>query len=124
MGYELHITRKENWSDEEGPAISEAEWRRLIAQDPELQLDTDTRCSMSDGEYVFAAWNGKTGALGYYNGEITAKNPEEPLIRKMVAIAQRLGATVQGDDGERYPEALDARPRQKMNFWQRLFGGG
>src|SRR5687767_8616171 len=107
MGYDLHITRKEDWSEEDGPTISEAEWRRVIEEDPELQLDTDTRCAMSDGEYVFAAWNGEPGALGYYNGEITANSPDEPLIRKMVAVAERLNANVQGDDGVRYREALE-----------------
>jgi hypothetical protein len=104
MGYDLHITRKEDWSDEDGPTISEAEWRCVIEEDPELQLDTETSCTMSDGEYVYAAWNGEPGALGYYNGEITTKNPEQPLIRKMVSIARRLNATVQGDDGEIYRE--------------------
>src|SRR3954467_11033594 len=49
MGYDLHITRKENWTDDGGPTISEAEWRRVIEEDPELQLDTETSCTMSDG---------------------------------------------------------------------------
>jgi hypothetical protein len=104
MGYDLHITRKESWSDEGGPAISEAEWRRVIEQDAELKLDTESRCTMSDGEYVFASWKGAAGSLGYYNGEITATNPEQPLICKMVSIARRLDASVQGDDGELYDE--------------------
>src|SRR3954467_7750166 len=108
MGYDLHITRKEDWTEQDGPTISESEWRRVIEEDPELQLDKQTSCSMADGEYVFAAWNGEPGALGYYNREITATNPAEPLIRKMVALAQRLNANVQGDDGERYPESLQS----------------
>src|SRR5262245_40636289 len=110
MGYDLHITRKEDWSEEDGPTISVAEWRRVIDEDPELQIDSDTQCTMSDGEYVLAAWNSESGALSHYNGEITAKNPSEPLIRKMIEIAQRLSAHVQGDDGERYPEALNSQP--------------
>jgi hypothetical protein len=113
MGYDLHITRKENWFDEDGPPIAEDEWRRVIEEDPELQLDAETRCVMSDGEYVFASWNGEPGALGYYNGEITTKNPPESLVRKMVAIAQRLDAKVQGDDGEVYrPDGTAPRERK------------
>lgn len=116
MGYDLHITRKENWFDEDGPVISEQEWRRTIEEDPELQLDTDTRCVMSDGEYVFAAWNGEPGALGYYDGEITTTNPAEPLIRRMVAIAQRLDAKVQGDDGEVYrPDGTAPREQRVVS---------
>jgi hypothetical protein len=104
MGYDLHITRKTSWFDDDGPVITEAEWRATIEADPELSLDTESRCIMADGEYIFAAWNGEPGALGYYAGEISTKSPEEPLISKMVRIAQTLGAQVQGDDGEIYRE--------------------
>src|SRR6476646_7073652 len=100
MGYELHITRRDNWSDHSGAAITEAEWRELIDRDPELTLDAQTRCTMSDGQYVFAAWKGRAGALGLYAGEITAKDPDQALITKMVQVARKLGAKVQGDDGE------------------------
>ncbi|HEY7088874.1 MAG TPA: hypothetical protein VH518_12345, partial [Tepidisphaeraceae bacterium] len=108
MGYDLHITRKENWTDTKGPAISEAEWRRAIEEDSELSFDTQTRVPMTDGEYVFAAWKGKAGAMGWYGGEVTATDPGKPLVRKMVQIAGRLGAKVQGDDGEIYDEEGEA----------------
>ncbi len=107
MGYEIHITRKSEWSDEDGPMIGEEEWLRLIEMDPELSLDRETQCSISDEEVVFAAWKGAPGSLGWFNGEITTKNPERSLILKMVQIAERLGAKVQGDDGEEYPGALE-----------------
>src|SRR5579862_3429180 len=90
MGYDLHITRRDDWTDQSGPVITEAEWRDLIAADPELSLDTQTRLAMSDGDYVFAAWNGRAGALAYHAGEITASNPDRPLIAKMVQVAQKL----------------------------------
>ena len=124
MGYDLHITRKENWCDELGPEISAAEWRHVIDNDPELELDTETRCVMTDGEYVFAAWNGEPGVLGYYSGEITSKHPNDALVCKMVAISDLLGANVQGDDGERYPDAMKPRSVSKKAFWKRLFGSG
>lgn len=128
MGYDLHITRKDDWADETGPVITAEEWRALIDSDSELELDSHTRCVMSDGEFVFAAWNGQTGALGHYAGEITSKNPDELLIAKMIEIANRLGAKVQGDDGETYPIALethdvDQRRGGLSSLWQRLFGG-
>jgi len=104
MGYDLHITRKQNWSDDTGPVIDEAEWRRIIDEDPDLALDLDTRCVMTDGEFIFASWKSEPGALGWYNGEISTKNPDEALIAKMVQIARKLEARVQGDDGEIYRE--------------------
>lgn len=124
MGYDFHITRKADWSDKDGPTIAEAEWRDLVASDPELTIDADTRCWTTDGEWLFVAWRGEAGALAFLNGEITSTNPDEPLIRKMVEIAERLGATVQGDDGERYPDALDARAARRPSWWRRLLGRG
>jgi hypothetical protein len=104
MGYDLHITRKANWTDPAGPAIAETEWQKVIEADPELTLDTKTKVAMMDGQYIFAAWKGTPGALGYYGGEITASDPAKPLIIKMVGIAKVLKAQVQGDDGEIYRE--------------------
>jgi hypothetical protein len=114
MGYDLHITRRDDWTDRGGPTIAEAEWREVIAADPELTLDTQTRCTTAGGEYVFAAWNGRAGALGYYAGEITASDPDQPLIAKMVQVARKLGATVQGDDGEVYDEDGTASEREPV----------
>lgn len=79
MGYELHITRRRQWS-ESGSDISEEEWRRVL----ETQAD------------------GALADLTWFDGIISVKHPEPPLIDRMVAIAHQLGATVQGDDGERY----------------------
>jgi len=118
VGYDIHITRKELWSDEDGPAIPEDEWRKFIETDADLQLDTATRCVMGDTEMVFATFGGEPGVFGWYQGEITTKNPEREVIQKAVQMAERLGAKVQGDDGEVYgpdgeplkEEAVDQPP--------------
>ena len=78
MGYEAHITRRKSWSDPGGPAISESEWLAQVSGNPEL---------------ASLVWN---------EGNIDAKNPDPILLRRMVATAVALGATVQGDDGESY----------------------
>ena len=39
MGYEIHITRKTEWFDEDGPEISLEDWKAYIASDPEMRLD-------------------------------------------------------------------------------------
>jgi hypothetical protein len=38
MGYDLHITRRENWFDEEGPLITAAEFEAAVDHDPDLAL--------------------------------------------------------------------------------------
>lgn len=42
--------------------------------------------------------------FAYWKGSINTKNPDVPIIRKMLQIASALNAKVQGDDGEFYTE--------------------
>jgi hypothetical protein len=84
MGYDVHITRRKSWSDAGGPEISEQEWLAHVADDPEL------------------------ASLFWNCGNIDAKNPDRPLVRRMVSAAAALGAIVQGDDGESYDAAGNA----------------
>ncbi|HZF96997.1 MAG TPA: hypothetical protein VEY92_01915 [Pseudoxanthomonas sp.] len=41
MGYELQITRREFWSDEEGPSITLEEWQKNAAGDAEIEADPE-----------------------------------------------------------------------------------
>ena len=119
MGYDLHITRKVHWSDEDGPTISPDEWLAVLDSDPELSRATDAG---TDGS-LSGAWKGET-LFWFDDGEVVCKNPDEAIIHKMVTIAKRLGATVQGDDGEHYPESLPPpKPAARPSLWRRLFGG-
>ena len=104
MGYDLHITRAQDWSCNEGHEITPAEWLHVVQQDPSFKLDE------LQGPY-FVLWTGdrECGKSGYpdawfdwYAGNITTKNPDSPMIKKMVQIARKLNARVQGDDGETY----------------------
>ncbi len=38
MGYDVHITRKAEWSDDES-AITLGEWLSVVDADPEMRLD-------------------------------------------------------------------------------------
>ncbi len=99
MGYDVHITRANLWSENEGCEISVEEWHALIDSDPELRL------AGYNGPH-FMIWSGHpddTEAwLDWVEGNITTKNPDEPLLTKMLEIAARLNAKVQGDEGEVY----------------------
>ena len=99
MGYDLHVTRKEHWADEEGPAIMPDEWLAIVQSDPELTLDEE------NGPY-FAVWSGSGEYecwIDYFEGDLFSKYPTDEFTEKMVQIAKLLGAKVQGDDGEVYP---------------------
>jgi hypothetical protein len=109
MGYDLHITRRVNWF-EGGNDISSEEWLEIVRNDPELKLNP------ANGP-CFVLWNGKSTLqepwLDWTNGQIQTKNPDDALIDKMVAIARKLGAKVQGDEGEIYKSSRDAHKTPK-----------
>ena len=114
MGYDLHITRRENWFDT-GSDITREEFLLLINQDPDFTWPGE------NGEN-FADWkNPLTGTsewVCWSDGQIESKNPNPELITKMIELAEALKARVQGDDGEFYPlEPSDTRDlSQKPNL--------
>lgn len=106
MGYELHVTRAGDWAENDASQISPEEWTKLVESDPELQFDT------RNGPY-FAVWAGHVehpqSWFDWSEGNIHTKSPDRPTLGKMLQLAQRLGAKVQGDDGEVY-ESVDDHP--------------
>ena len=117
MGYEVHITRKENWLDD-GPDIALEEWLDVVRSDAEMRLDGHAEATVGEGAVLrmedpsMSVWVGysKHGQQGnmawlwHSRGNVMAKNPDEEILRKMSLIATRLSAKVQGDEGELYGE--------------------
>jgi len=115
MGYDLHITRKENWSDDEQNSlnISLEEWLTYIRKpNSELELSdsywvkvpgSETESHVAPG---FCEWTAhpqdERPWFEYSYGNISTKNPDESTIKKMISIAKDFNAKVQGDDGEEY----------------------
>lgn len=129
MGYDLHITRAEHWSDNTGAEITAEEWLAVVHADPELRLAPE----VGMGPY-FVRWTGPSTLpdpwLDRFAGNVDTKNPDPALIGKMVRLAERLGARVQGDEGELYTDAKpsgDAPAAQvaarSTSWWRRLTGG-
>lgn len=104
MGYDLHITRADDWTKSRERPITEAEWLAVITSDPELRPSE----SNERNGLIAAFWTGypesRTGSDCFYlkYGRITEKNPDKTVIRKMVEIARELDARVLGDDDEEY----------------------
>lgn len=103
MGYDLHITRAEDWGESEKTPITEEEWEAVVGSDPELRL-------IPENGPGFATWidpaSGKElGWFDWSEGQISTKNPDRGQLEKMLKIAICLGAQVLGDDGEEYTTA-------------------
>jgi hypothetical protein len=115
MGYEVHITRKENWFDE-GPEISLTDWLGVVRTDPEMRHDGFAEASVGNGSVLrvedpsMAVWlaypghleDGNKAWFWLSNGNVVTKNPDEAMLNKMLLIAYQLSAKVQGDEGEIY----------------------
>ena len=131
MGYDLHITRKESWLDEDDSKnISLSEWIEYIMADREMRLDNFAEATATNGEYVgveaegMSVWTkySKDGLKGNHawfwpnHGNIAVKNPDAEIRNKMIDIAEKLKAKVQGDDGEIY--ATKVPINEKRPWWK------
>ena len=117
MGYDVHITRKDEWWDEEGPVIALDEWLAVVEADPDLRLDGFSEVPTPDGSILRAevpgltVWTAHPEApdlvvwLHHGEGEIQARYPDDLTLAKMADLARQLGANVQGDEGENYDES-------------------
>jgi hypothetical protein len=116
MGYDLHITRRKDWSTT-GNDISADEWLAYVEKDPELSLWP------TNGPHM-VRWSGGGKhpelCLDWFQGNIYAKNPEPALIDKMIQIADALGAKVQGDDAEIYRNGQDTPIYPQPSTFDRL----
>jgi hypothetical protein len=132
MAYQLHITRAADWTNSNDLPITAAEWLKLVRTDSELVQDP--RYGLH-----FVRWAGSRGRnrwLEWSEGRINTRYPDGALLKKLVAIAERLGAKVQGDGGEVYSGAepvdewveantLPFTPRtviitQRLPWWKRI----
>jgi hypothetical protein len=102
VGYELHIHRADEWYHSDQRPITAEEWLAVVAAGPELRIDERS------GPY-FAVWPGPCRYPGgtWFEGRVFTKNPDRATLAKMLELAGRLGARVQGDHGEFYTRPED-----------------
>ena len=108
MGYELHITRAETWLDAEQSPITETEWQHIVAEDESLSVSATDHYSRRDAvvgvvRVPAVLWTGDAETVFWFDrGGVTAKNPADHTIVKMLELASRMNARVFGDDDEEY----------------------
>ena len=109
MGYDVYITRREQWYSEDGPEITLQEWQALLASDPDLVTLEDGETAQlvhPDGHYARTFWHSR--------GYIFVKKPNRAALMKMLKIAETLGARVIGDHDEVYSK--DGTPDKVVDF--------
>ena len=113
MGYDVHITRAENWLNSQHHPVLESEWLGLVSADETLEVDAlsysgrDSADGTSKRQHP-VIWLAHTDPQGdhpnfwYKDGRIFRKNPDDPTLKKMIEIAHKLDARVLGDEEEEY----------------------
>ena len=115
MGYDVHITRADDWTESQTRPIALDEWTGYITSDPEMRLDNSAEADVEGNVISYeneglAVWteysghgvNGNMAWFDYREGRIVVKNPDEEILGKMKQIAEELKGRVIGDEGERY----------------------
>jgi hypothetical protein len=88
-----------------GDEIPESEWRRIALAEPDFRTPTETE--VSEGNWLRSndlAWTGHrqypTIWFAWRHGQIEVKNPDQPILAKMMTLAARLNAQVISETGE------------------------
>ncbi len=142
MGYELHITRSQDWVDSEKNPISLEEWKSFVESSSDFRHDGFAEATTPYGDTIrvenegLSVWteyskHGEDGGMAwfdYHDGRIVVKNPDEEIIKKMFEVAQFFDAKVQGDEGEVYDEngesnweELTAPTESKKKHWWKIW---
>lgn len=112
MGYEVYITKKKNWYDEDGDEISPEDWQNAVEHDPQMEIVGETIAPVGkDGVKIsyksplLAEWknpdSGETVWFDYSHGNIVVKSPDEATKKKIKSIASIIGAKAQGEEGKK-----------------------
>jgi hypothetical protein len=115
MGYELNIQRKN-----EQNKINAKEWITYMESDSEFSRIEEFSADLGNNEVLTVPtpngglWKSDKGEVPFTfsekYGEITVKNPENWIIKKMISIAGNLNAVVLGEEGEKYDEEYLSDP--------------
>jgi len=114
MGYDIHITRRENWSATGEPEITLQEWQQVVASDPELE---PLNVSSSKVQMCLRDQKGEPLAARYFyyvDGAVFVRKSNRSVLQKMLAIARQLNSHVVGDEDEIY--SSDGVPDRNSTF--------
>jgi len=140
MGYEVYITRKTDWHDDDGPEIKLDEWCSLVNESADMRLDGYAEATTSSGEVLridkegLSVWtsyskheeNGNMAWFYYLRGNISVKNPDEEILKKMYLLSESLDAKLQGEEGEIYDKDgqsnwKELRYKESTKKWWQFF---
>ena len=102
LGYELHIIRSDGWTTASDAPIEYNEWIAFARADDQLVEAgvLSLRDTKPSEQPVFSFRDGPS--IHWWRGQLVVSGADDTNVGLLLAIAQTLGARVQGDDGEFY----------------------
>jgi hypothetical protein len=112
MGYDLQLTRAEDWVESSSVPVTAHEW---IAAARSASGVTETSL-LSDGSgnptFLLGDDPAKDPALYWADGQVAVRGADEKHVPALVALAKAVGARLVGDDGEQHGgDAVDPESR-------------
>lgn len=102
MSYDLYITRAEFWAASDEVPITLKEWQDLVEKDRDLRMEPKPGKGFAS---ILAKGEPVSWIMWSQGGYLSSKWPDDVTIKKMLQVARKLKANVQGEDGEPYRSA-------------------
>ena len=106
MPTDVYITRAVHHFDGAQVPIAQDDWRAIIENDPGLQ--SPDAAHPSYGVWVGPARSGPHW-IDWANGNLFTRRPDASMLRKLLELAELLGASVQNHRGGQYELDADGR---------------
>ncbi|HEX7134294.1 MAG TPA: hypothetical protein VF228_17090 [Iamia sp.] len=130
MGYDLHITRTDDWTQSADDPITLDEWLALASAS--VHVEEDGRVTGGDvTPFHLVADPDGPNLYWYEDGRVVVRGVETSSFPHLVDLAAELGAKVVGDDGEHYrtdgttfepdvdaPDAREQQPTPRRRWWR------
>jgi len=104
MSIVVYATRKPDPLEDDGPSISAEEWSTAVSADPDLELSPVPTEPGFPKRGNFAVWRTYPGGYPAWfvllDGSVEVDSPDEHILRKLCALAERLSARVISETGE------------------------
>lgn len=140
MGYDLYITRNEDWSDTDGQDITLDDWTGYLAVDQTLVLDpdhaarADPRVASGAKEPSHVRWiewpdrepGIREAWVWLERGNLVATDADIRFRQKLFLIADALDARLMGENGDVYNSSGEAESKitgligfgRKKSWWK------
>lgn len=99
ISYDLHLTRREYWSEEGGEEITFEEWISYVRNDVEIQPNL---ANPGRENWMLVLATESWPLWWHHSGEIVTELRGGIVLEKLISVATALNARVVGDDEEIY----------------------